>query len=159
MPAHTPLPDHLAGIVGKTRKDATGRLWTCTSRHAHVVLAFMQLLVAPSLYRSMQKGEVEWLGDAQAAHLRGVMGGRDGGEVCFKTVEVRSGEIGWEWVLECLGCCVYSNAREGVRKVEEVDDVFGAASQGREKEFSVMGDGEGDGRVREWFERERSGLF
>lgn len=152
VPAHTPLPPHLAAVVGTTCRDATGRLWTCSSAHAHVVLAFMQLLVAPGLYASMERGEVEWLGDAQAAHLRGVMGGRDGSEVCFKTVKARSGGDGieWEWVLECLGCCVYSNARVGVRKVEQRDDVFGSA---REAEFSVMGDGEGEGRVREWFER------
>lgn len=151
VPTHTPLPPHLIKTLHTDRKDATGRLWRCEKRHAYVVQAFLQLLVDPALYRSMQNGEVDWLGDAQAAHLRGTMGGREGSEVCFKTIKPKRGLIEWQWALECLGCCVISNLEKGVRPLEaKVQDERGP----RDVEFSIMGDGEGDGRVRAWFERE-----
>lgn len=154
VPTHSPLPGHLIETIETDRQDATGRPWRCAKRHASIVQAFMQLLVEPALFRSMEKGEVEWLGDAQAAHLRGTMGGRAGSEFCFKTVKRRSGLITWEWVLDCLGCCVISNLETGgVRMVDVKQQIPEPA---RDVEFSIMGDGEGDGRVREWFERERS---
>ncbi|KAM0718457.1 hypothetical protein Q7P37_005527 [Cladosporium fusiforme] len=157
VPTHTPLPTHLRKILNTDRKDATGRLWRCESSHTYVVQAFLQLLVDPALYRSMQNGEVDWLGDAQAAHLRGTMGGRDGGEVCFKSIKPKRGAIAWDWVLECLGCCVRANLETGVRGFEmrEGEAEVEMEKGSRDVEFSVMGDGEGDGRVRMWFERER----
>jgi hypothetical protein len=99
----------------------------------------------------MEKGEVEWLGDEQAAHLRGEMGGRHGNDLCFKTLKPKRGLISWEWIVECLGCCVVSNVETGLRRV--------AVNVERERtvrdvEMSVMGDGQGDGRVKEWFERD-----
>jgi len=149
VPTHAPLPAHLKDIIDEGRLSATGRSFRFEQPHACVVQAFMQLLVSPSLFKSMEKGEVEWLGDAQAEHLRGEMGGRLGSDICFKTLKPRKGLIGWEWVVECLGCCVVSNVEMGMRRVD-VERV-GAV---RDVEMSVMGDGEGDGRVREWFERE-----
>jgi hypothetical protein len=149
VPTHAPLPPHLRDIIDEGRLSATGRAFRFEKPHACVVQAFMQLLVAPSLFKSMEKGDVEWLGDAQAEHLRGEMGGRLGSELCFKTLKPGRGLIGWEWVVECLGCCVVSNVEMGMRRVE-VERVGTV----RDVEMSVMGDGEGDGRVREWFERE-----
>jgi hypothetical protein len=70
---------------------------------------------------------------------------------CFKTLKPKRGLIAWEWIVECLGCCVVSNVEMGMRRVavkvrrEEIV---------RDVEMSVMGDGQGDGRVREWFERD-----
>ena len=149
VPTHAPLPAHLRDIIDEGRLSATGRSFRFEKPHASVVQAFMQLLVAPSLFQSMEKGEVEWLGDAQAEHLRGEMGGRLGSDICFKTLKPGKGLIGWEWVVECLGCCVVSNVEMGMRRVE-VERVGTV----RDVEMSIMGDGEGDGRVREWFERE-----
>jgi len=152
VPTHAPLPAHLRDIVDEGRLSATGRSFRFEKPHASVVQAFMQLLVAPSLFESMERGEVGWLGDAQAEHLRGEMGGRLGSEICFKTLKPGRGLIGWEWVVECLGCCVVSNFETGARRVE-VERVGTV----RDVEMSIMGDGEGDGRVREWFERESRG--
>lgn len=149
VPTHAPLPPHLRDIIDEGRLSATGRSFRFEKPHACVVQAFMQLLVAPSLFKSMEKGEVEWLGDAQAEHLRGEMGGRLGSDICFKTLKPRRGLIAWEWVVECLGCCVVSNVELGMRRVE-VERVGTV----RDVEMSIMGDGEGDGRVREWFQRE-----
>lgn len=159
VPTHTPLPAHMTKLLNTDRKDATGRPFRFTKPHAHVLQAFMQLLVDPSLYRSMQNGEVSWLGDAQAAHLRGTMGGREGSEICFKTLKPKSGVITWEWVLECLGCCVISNLEKGVRVRVGDGEVDRERNAERDVEFSIMGDGEGDGRVKAWFERERSAVF
>jgi hypothetical protein len=101
----------------------------------------------------MEKGEVEWLGDEQAAHLRGEMGGRPGNDLCFKTLKPKRGLIAWEWIVECLGCCVVSNVETGIgpRRVAVNVEREGTV---RDVEMSVMGDGQGDGRVREWFERD-----
>lgn len=153
VPTHSPLPSHLVDIIGEGRLSATGRSYMFEQSHACVVQAFLQLLVAPSLFEAMQRGEVEWLGDAQAAHLRGEMGGREGGELCFKTLKPKKGPITWEWVVECLGCCVVSNVEMGIKRV---GTNVKAEREGtvRDVEMSVMGDGEGDGRVREWFERD-----
>jgi hypothetical protein len=151
VPTHSPLPAHLTDIIGEGRLSATGRSFRFEQSHACVVQAFLQLLVTPALFQSMEKGEVEWLGDAQAAHLRGEMGGRPGNDLCFKTLKPKRGLIAWEWIVECLGCCVVSNVEMGMRRVavkvrrEEIV---------RDVEMSVMGDGQGDGRVREWFERD-----
>jgi hypothetical protein len=116
----------------------------------------MQLLVAPSLFKSMEKGEVEWLGDAQAEHLRGEMGGRLGSDICFKTLKPGRGLIGWEWVVECLGCCIVSNVELGMRRIGVEPERVGTV---RDVEMSIMGDGEGEGRVREWFQRESEEVF
>jgi hypothetical protein len=151
VPTHPPLPPHLTEIVGKGCLSATGRSFRFEQTHACVVQAFLQILVTPSLFQSMERGEVEWLGDAQAAHLRGEMGGRLGSDLCFKTLKPGRGLITWEWVVECLGCCVISNVETGMRRV--------GVNVRREKpvrdvELSIMGDGEGEGRVRDWFERD-----
>ena len=151
VPTHAPLPSHLNDIIDGGRLSATGRSFRFEESHACVVQAFLQLLVTPSLYQSMERGEVEWLGDAQAAHLRGEMGGRTGNDLCFKTLKPKRGLIAWEWVVECLGCCVVSNVEMGMRRVAVNVEREGTV---RDVEMSVMGDGEGDGRVREWFERD-----
>lgn len=153
VPTHSPLPSHLVDIIGEGRLSATGRSYMFEQSHACVVQAFLQLLVAPSLFEAMQRGEVEWLGDAQAAHLRGEMGGREGGEVCFKTLKPKKGLITWEWVVQCLGCCVVSNVEMGMKRVGGNVKMEREGTV-RDIEMSVMGDGEGDGRVREWFERD-----
>jgi hypothetical protein len=151
VPTHSPLPAHLTDIIGEGRLSATGRSFRFEQSHACVVQAFLQLLVTPALFQSMEKGEVEWLGDAQAAHLRGEMGGRPGNDLCFKTLKPKRGLIAWEWIVECLGCCVVSNVEMGMRRVAvkvQCEEIV------RDVEMSVMGDGQGDGRVREWFERD-----
>ena len=152
VPTHSPLPTHLSEIIGEGRLSATGRSFRFEKSHACVVQAFLQLLVTPALFQSMQKGEVEWLGDAQAAHLRGEMGGRPGMDLCFKTLKPKRGLIAWEWLVECLGCCVVSNVESGMRRVAVNVEREGTV---RDVEMSVMGDGQGDGRVREWFESVR----
>ena len=152
VPTHSPLPTHLSEIIGEGRLSATGRSFRFEKSHACVVQAFLQLLVTPALFQSMQKGEVEWLGDAQAAHLRGEMGGRPGMDLCFKTLKPKRGLIAWEWLVECLGCCVGSNVESGMRRVAVNVEREGTV---RDVEMSVMGDGQGDGRVREWFESVR----
>lgn len=154
VPTHTPLPCHFEDIIDEGRQTATGRSFRFEATHAYVVQAFMLLLVTPTLYQSMENGEVEWLGDAQAAHLRGEMGGRLGSEACFKTIKPRRGAITWEWVVECLGCCVVSNVESGGVGYSR-QRVVTREGTVRDVEMSIMGDGEGDGRVREWFERER----
>ena len=151
VPTHAPLPAHLKEIIDEGRLSATGRSFRFEYYHACVVQAFLQLLVTPTLYQSMEKGEVEWLGDEQAAHLRGEMGGRPGNDICFKTLKPKRGLISWEWIVECLGCCVVSNVETGVRRVAVNVEREGTV---RDVEMSVMGDGQGDGRVREWFERD-----
>jgi hypothetical protein len=82
--------------------------------------------------------------------LRGEMGGRPGSDVCFKTLKPKRGLIDWEWVVECLGCCVVSNVEMGMSRVKVNVEREGTV---RDVEMSVMGDGDGNGRVREWFER------
>lgn len=158
VPTHLPLPGHLAGLVDKRQKTATGFPFTFTVAHAHVIHAFLQLLVDPSLIAQMQRGEVAWLGDRTAEHFRGAMGGRIGREVCFRTLEPRGeGEgIGWEWVVGALGCCVLSN-EEGARK----DEVEGEGEDDgfeREEKLSVSGDGRGAQRVRRWMREEQEGF-
>jgi hypothetical protein len=152
VPTHAPMPAHLRDIIGEGRLSATGRSFRFEEAHACVVQAFLQLLVTPALFQSMQRGEVEWLGDAQAEHLRGEMGGRTGSDLCFKTLKPKRGLIDWEWVIECLGCCIVSNVEMGMRRVA-VPVIVERERTVRDAEMSVMGDGEGDGRVREWFER------
>jgi hypothetical protein len=156
VPTHAPLPSHLREIIDEGRLSATGRAFRFEQPHACVVQAFMQLLVAPSLFKSMEKGEVEWLGDAQAEHLRGEMGGRLGSDICFKTLKPGRGLIGWEWVVECLGCCIVSNVELGMRRIGVEPERVGTV---RDVEMSIMGDGEGEGRVREWFQRESEEVF
>jgi hypothetical protein len=118
VPTHAPMPAYLRDIIGEGRLSATGRSFRFEESHACVVQAFLQLLVTPALFQSMQRGEVEWLGDAQAEHLRGEMGGRPGSDVCFKTLKPKRGLIDWEWVVECLGCCVVSNVEMGMSRVK-----------------------------------------
>lgn len=151
VPTHAPLPAHLQEIIDEGQLSATGRSFRFEKSHACVVQAFLQLLVTPALCQSMEKGEVEWLGDEQAAHLRGEMGGRPGNDICFKTLKPKRGLIAWEWIVECLGCCVVSNVETGMRRLAANVDREGTV---RDVELSVMGDGQGDGRVREWFERD-----
>jgi hypothetical protein len=153
VPTHVPLPAHLTDIIGEGMLSATGRSFRFEQHHACVVQAFLQLLVTPVLFKSMERGEVEWLGDEQAAHLRGEMGGRAGNDLCFKTLKPKRGLISWEWIVECLGCCVVSNVETGMgpRRVAVNVEREGTV---RDVEMSVMGDGQGDGRVREWFERD-----
>ncbi|KAM0708421.1 hypothetical protein Q7P35_005073 [Cladosporium inversicolor] len=151
VPTHAHLPAHLTDIIGEGRLSATGRSFRFEKSHACVVQAFLQLLVTPALFKSMEKGEVEWLGDEQAAHLRSEMGGRAGNDLCFKTLKPKRGPIEWRWIVECLGCCVVSNVESGMRRVAVNVEREGTV---RDVEMSVMGDGQGDGRVREWFERD-----
>jgi len=151
VPTHAPLPAHLKEIIGEGRLSATGRSFRFEHHHACVVQAFLQLLVTPALFKSMEKGEVEWLGDEQAAHLRSDMGGRPGNDICFKTLAPKRGLIEWQWIVECLGCCIVSNVETGMRRVAVNVEREGTV---RDVEMSVMGDGQGDGRVREWFERD-----
>lgn len=158
VPTRLPLPGHLAGLVNTQQETATGFPFTFTAAHAHVVYAFLQLLVDPELVAQMQRGEVAWLGDRTAEHFRGAMGGRIGREICFRTLPPRpeTEQLDASWVVGALGCCVLSND-EGARRRETGPGQMGTEEEAeeddgfeREEKLSVSGDGRGGERIRRW---------
>ncbi|KAI7188150.1 hypothetical protein KC363_g5604 [Hortaea werneckii] len=76
------LSPYLLSLLSHDQTSFSGtHSFVFTEIHAQVVEAFMAILVPDSIISSIEKGEIDGLGDSTARKLRGWYGGRWGGDV------------------------------------------------------------------------------
>ncbi|KAK3057170.1 hypothetical protein LTR09_002209 [Extremus antarcticus] len=112
VPRTGPLPYALESLVGKNLRCVTEFRWVFTEQHAHVVDAFMQVLVPAHYIESMRCGEVDFIGDSEAKKYRGLIQGRHGDDLVFSDffgLMSPKGTIGRDFVVKALGNCVCAN--------------------------------------------------
>ena len=125
VPKSGPLPNQLETLVGKELQCVTDFRWTFTEQHAHVVDAFMQVLVASHVADSMRRGEIEFIGDHAAKEHRGMMVGRHGDDLVWKDVpgvKLPKGQIWREYVVKALGNCVMANIETARKERVEAEE-------------------------------------
>lgn len=128
------LPAVIAEVVGQTPRSITGRPFVFTAAHAHVVQAFLALLVPAHVVDGMRSGEVMPLGDRLTKELRGdrargdevlrrdglkdpvwrVRPGDKAGPGAW--VESLTGEIEVEFVIRALGDVVAEEQRAAKKR-------------------------------------------
>ena len=120
IPKTGPLPPHLKRLIGKNLESVTDFRWTFTEQHAHVVDAYMQVVVPAHIHSAMMAGEIDFVGDSEARKYRGWMGSRHGDDLVFAGTpgaKVGKGRVGWEWVVKVLGNCVLANIETAKKEV------------------------------------------
>nr|POE63116.1 hypothetical protein CFP56_04019 [Quercus suber] len=110
-----PIPSILYPLIGTAVKSHNSGPFDFSHQHAHVVAAFMQLLVPRDVIEAMERGEIEWLGDSDMARYRGTDPlGRHGNDVLWPKI---TGETWWSkagrideiFVAKALMDCAYDN--------------------------------------------------
>ncbi|KAK5175874.1 uncharacterized protein LTR77_001014 [Saxophila tyrrhenica] len=124
VPKTGPLPYALENLIGKELQCVTQFRWKFTEQHAHVVDAFMQVLVPAHYIESMKSGEVDFIGDSEAKKYRGLISGRHGDDLVFSDwLGLRSprGKIERDFVVKALGNCVSANILTAEKEAAEVE--------------------------------------
>ena len=127
IPSTGPLPAALERLIGKELQCVTDFRWTFTEQHAHVVDAFMQLLVPSHYIEAMRRGEVDFLGDDLAKSIRGWHGSRHGDEIVFHDemvpgLKLPKGTISRDFVVKALGNAVSANVEAAKRESRELEE-------------------------------------
>ena len=127
VPKSGPVPAALKSLIGKEVQCVTEFRWKFTEQHAHVVDAFMQVLVPSHYIDSMRKGEVDFIGDDFALLCRGEWAGRHGDDLVWdgETIAYYSylqkwkGSIERSFVVRALGNAVSANIETAKREAKE----------------------------------------
>ncbi|KAI7279577.1 hypothetical protein KC345_g5306 [Hortaea werneckii] len=127
------LSPYLTSLVSHEQTSFSGyHRFVFTEIHAQVVEAFMAILVPDSIISSIDKGEIDGLGDSTARKLRGWYGGRWGGDVRvwegMEDEDERKGEWWSRWGM------ISGRGREKggkkVREGEKIEEAFVVAALG-----------------------------
>ena len=130
VPKSGPVPAALRSLIGKEVQCVTEFKWKFTEQHAHVVDAFMQVLVPAHYVDAMRKGEVDFIGDDFALLCRNEWAGRHGDDLVwdgetiayYPYLQKWKGSIERSFVVRVLGNAVSANIetakREGNEKLE-----------------------------------------
>ena len=124
IPKTGPLPSHLKRLIGKNLESVTDFRWTFTEQHAHVVDAYMQVVVPAHIHTAMMAGEIDFVGDSEARKYRGWMGSRHGDDLVFAGTpgaKVGKGKVDVGWVVKALGNCVLANIETAKKEGRETE--------------------------------------
>ncbi|KAI7089313.1 hypothetical protein KC356_g2582 [Hortaea werneckii] len=128
------LSPYLLSLLSHEQPSFSGsHSFVFTEIHAQVVEAFMAILVPDSIISSIEKGEIDGLGDSTARKLRGWYGGRWGGDVRvwegMEEEDERGREKGW---FGWGGWSAGGDGRAGkkFREGERIEEAFVVAALG-----------------------------
>jgi hypothetical protein len=127
VPKSGPVPAALRSLIGKEVQCATEFRWKFSEQHAHVVDAFMQVLVPAHYIDAMRTGEVDFIGDDFALLCRGEWAGRHGDDLvwdgetiaCYPYLQKWKGSIERSFVVRAMGNAVSANIETAKREAKE----------------------------------------